>query len=84
MKLKPSPSPEHYAWSFWCPGCECEHGVDKRWHFNGDLAAPTLMPSIMIKSQGAVCHSIVRQGRIQFFLDSTHELRGKTVDLPDR
>lgn len=30
-----------------------------------------------------VCHSFVRDGQIQFCMDSTHELAGKTVDLPD-
>ncbi|MFP4141499.1 MAG: DUF6527 family protein [Phycisphaerae bacterium] len=30
-----------------------------------------------------VCHSFVREGRIQFLGDCTHELAGQTVDLPD-
>jgi hypothetical protein len=30
-----------------------------------------------------VCHSFVTNGRIQFCHDSTHELAGQTVDLPD-
>lgn len=29
------------------------------------------------------CHSFVRDGKIQFLGDCTHELAGKTVDLPD-
>lgn len=29
------------------------------------------------------CHSFVRDGRIQYLPDSTHELAGQTVDLPD-
>lgn len=29
------------------------------------------------------CHSFVTDGRIQFLSDSTHELAGQTVDLPD-
>ena len=28
------------------------------------------------------CHSFVRDGRIEFLTDSTHELAGQTVDLP--
>ena len=28
------------------------------------------------------CHSFIRDGRIQFLSDCTHELAGKTVDLP--
>lgn len=30
-----------------------------------------------------VCHSFVRDGRIQFLNDCTHSLAGQTVDLPD-
>lgn len=30
-----------------------------------------------------VCHSFVRDGRIEFLADSTHALAGRTVDLPD-
>lgn len=29
------------------------------------------------------CHSFVVAGRIQFLADSTHELAGQTVDLPE-
>lgn len=29
------------------------------------------------------CHSFVTNGHIQFLNDSTHELAGQTVDLPD-
>lgn len=30
-----------------------------------------------------VCHSFVTDGRIQYLSDCTHELAGKTVELPD-
>lgn len=30
-----------------------------------------------------ICHSFVRDGKIQFLTDSTHHLAGQTVDLPD-
>ena len=30
-----------------------------------------------------LCHSHVREGRIQFLSDCTHALVGQTVDLPD-
>lgn len=29
------------------------------------------------------CHSFVREGKIEFLSDSTHELAGKTVELPE-
>jgi hypothetical protein len=34
-------------------------------------------------TRDTVCHSHVRDGKIQFLGDCTHELAGKTVDLPD-
>lgn len=30
-----------------------------------------------------VCHSFVRDGKIQFLNDCTHDLAGQTVELPD-
>jgi len=30
-----------------------------------------------------VCHSLVRDGRIEFLGDCTHALAGQTVDLPE-
>lgn len=30
-----------------------------------------------------LCHSYVRDGKIEFLSDSTHELSGRTVDLPE-
>jgi hypothetical protein len=36
-----------------------------------------------IEPKPLVCHSYVRDGQIQFLSDCTHEMAGKTVDLPD-
>ncbi len=69
-----------YKWLIFCPGCECAHGMDTKWTFNGDYQRPTFVPSIHIKG---VCHSFVRDGRIQFLPDCSHKLAGQTVDLPD-
>lgn len=30
-----------------------------------------------------LCHSFIREGRIEFLTDCTHPLAGQTVDLPD-
>lgn len=30
-----------------------------------------------------VCHSFIKEGRIQFLSDCTHKLTGQTVDLPE-
>lgn len=40
-------------------------------------------PSHAVEAGGrTVCHSFVRDGRIEFLSDSTHRLAGQTVDLP--
>lgn len=67
-----------------------------RWDFNDDYDRPTFTPSILVRypaNPGAteefiewrterVCHSFVRDGRIQFLGDCTHALAGQTVELP--
>lgn len=35
---------------FYCPGCECLHGVNERWQFNGDFEKPTISPSILTRN----------------------------------
>ncbi|MCC4296282.1 DUF6527 family protein [Aurantimonas coralicida] len=82
---------------FWCPGCDGAHrvtvgeGPGPRWGFNGDYDRPTFTPSVKVSYPGpdagvdgappAVCHSFVREGRIQFLGDCTHALAGQTVSL---
>lgn len=81
---------------FWCPGCdECHsipvsHGVEdgRGWAFNGDYDKPTITPSILVNVGGfcpgqPICHSFITNGRIEFCHDSTHDLAGHTVDLPE-
>ena len=34
-------------------------------------------------SVNTICHSFVNDGYIQFLSDSTHELSGQTIELPD-
>ena len=82
---------------FYCPGCEDPHAVNTvpngpRWTYNGDPDSPTFSPSIKVtemwwenKKQVAdkVCHSFVKNGRIQFLPDCTHKMAGQTVDIPE-
>lgn len=42
----------------------------------GKIPAPAMFDSVAV-----VCHSFVRDGRIEFLSDCTHSLAGKTVDL---
>lgn len=95
MKLlhHPSARPGEPDYSFFCPGCECDHGVwVKPWHgptwsFNGDMNAPTFTPSLMVKipsSNGMdVCHSFITDGKIKYLSDCTHRLRGKTIEMDE-
>lgn len=73
---------------FWCPGCENAHAVGEGWTFNGDVDKPTFSPSIKIEYAHGnplrkfVCHSVVTNGTIRYYDDTTHKLRGKTLELP--
>ena len=81
--------------SILCPGCGLFHvmpvtgDVSPKWQFNGSLDKPTITPSInatLSKRDGTVymrCHSFITDGRIKFLEDSTHELSGKTIELPE-
>lgn len=80
----------------WCPGCEDAHRIvvdsPNGWTWDGNEAAPTISPSILVSSHKTVgadtpqCHSFVRAGQWEFLADSTHALAGQTVPmvpLPD-
>ncbi len=84
---------------FHCPGCqygpwfstsgfipsqrkEDIKPVGPVWTWNGDEEKPTVRASILVQGQYR-CHSFITDGKIQFLADSSHELKGQTVDLPD-
>lgn len=78
--------------TFWCPGCKCPHTVNTNWRVNPDNI--TISPSVLVTTPRHYadgtpvgnpdrCHSFVREGRIQYLQDCTHELRGQTVDIPE-
>ena len=82
----------------WCPACTrfgkaggslhqvVIDGSDYRWEWDGNLAAPTVSPSLLVKGgwegDPTVCHSFIINGRWQFLGDCTHAMAGQTVDLP--
>src|SRR3990167_5202253 len=73
---------------FFCPGCECGHRIRAKgpeaWTWNGSLERPTFSPSYLTYWDGKPsvrCHSYIRDGRIEFLSDCTHELKNQTVDL---
>jgi hypothetical protein len=53
-----------------------------QWDFNGNLESPTLSPSILTRYNDLVCHSFMRDGKMEFLSDCTHELAGQTVPIP--
>ena len=77
--------------AFECPGCGMVHALPtvgpRAWSFNGDLERPTFSPSILARwtsgpeHTAGVCHSFVRDGKIEFLGDCTHGHAGQTVPL---
>ena len=71
------------------------HPPGPRWDFDGNLAAPTLSPSILTRSEHRrervdgelrdvglfVCHSFLRAGVWEFLGDCTHALAGRRVPM---
>lgn len=59
--------------------------MDICWDFNGDLSNPTVSPSILVKhptgDKWNVCHSFIKDGKIQYLPDCTHDLAGETIDM---
>lgn len=69
-----------------CPvmiGISGEHPV---WKWNGDKQAPTFSPSILTRlpwdGKEVVNHVFIRDGKIQYLGDCSHEYSGKTIELP--
>lgn len=83
----------HRGWMFFCPACASCHQVDNRYGFNGDRERPTFIGSVLVHavSHGTPeepihrprCHSQVSLGRISYYADSGHEMKGQEVELPD-
>lgn len=78
------------GYAFQCPGCKCAHYIQTNkkfkpcWEFNGDVGKPTVSPSIKVDlGQGGLCHSFIKEGKIQFLGDCTHDLKNKTVEIPE-
>lgn len=74
---------------FHCPGCKRSHAVrvsgDGAWGFNWNDDKPTFTPSVLVTQPPSSyrCHSFVRDGKIQFLGDCSHELKGQTIELPE-
>lgn len=85
-------SPRYY---FVCPACRAVHQCDSRWTLTGGVERPTFDGSVLVhevkRTPESVpgykgrprCHSQVTDGRIAYYLDSTHDRAGETLELPD-
>lgn len=66
------------------PGSE---GSLNSWTWNQKFDYPTFSPSVLVNKEKAgrfpLCHSFVKDGRIQFLSDCTHALAGQTIELED-
>lgn len=81
----------HPQYLYNCPGCGFEHAFalkkDGGHHdFNMDLNNPTVSPSLVqdfSPTHEHMCHSFIKEGKIQFLTDCWHSLKGQTVELPE-
>jgi hypothetical protein len=84
-------SDRELSYSFYCAGCRCGHmffvrrhdGKPDLWTWNNDFEKPSIYPSIDCNRSDPKtrCHSIIREGMIQYLSDCYHALRGKTVPM---
>lgn len=86
--------PGTFDLTFYCPGCQCNHGVitiahpgpGPVWSFNNDFIKPTIRASVLVYEHGPGtyrCHFFVTDGKIQYLGDCTHKLAGQTVEMED-
>lgn len=79
------------GYTHYCLGCKSYHGIwtevpnikGAKWRFTGDLEKPTFSPSISI-SKGEnhpKCHYFIKDGKIEYLNDCTHELKGQTIEM---
>lgn len=76
----------HHQFLYWCEGCDYEHAFSPEIHqFNGDINNPTISPSLLLSNpqQHRICHSFIKEGKIQYLPDCWHHLAGQTIELPD-
>lgn len=93
MKLAPltreGAPDDQRSYIYWCPGCEDNHQIivaPGYWGFDGDLERPTVDGSVLVRGsvwENRACHSYIRDGKIEFLSDSTHDLAGHTVEMLD-
>lgn len=81
-----------WKYSFFCPGCNCDHYFDDRWDFNKDFNLPTIVNPIThvgyLGKKGdkllyGTCKLSIVLGVIYYSSECTHDLSGQQVILED-
>jgi len=79
----------HTQYLYMCIGCEQEHAFALKSEgghhdFNMDLENPTVSPSLLQNfTPDRICHSFIKDGKIQYLGDCWHKLKGQTIELPN-
>jgi hypothetical protein len=85
MKLKKT---NDNRYLFYCEGCKRVHSFNDTWQFDGNFDKPTISPSIKVtmqyKGTDYICHSFIKEGKIQYLNDCHHKLAGQTVPLKNK
>jgi len=71
---------------FFCPACQIPHELTPSYFdFDGQWASPTISQDIVYVDNERCfpyhCHSLVRNGFIEFLSDCTHDLANTTVPM---
>lgn len=80
---------QHHQFLYGCLGCGWEHAFALKsegghHEFNGDLEKPTVSPSLVQNFvPGKMCHSFIKDGKIEYLTDCQHDYAGLTIELPD-
>ncbi len=79
----------HDQYMYMCEGCGYAHvfalkAEGGHHDFNMNLDNPTVSPSLVQNHTPCkMCHSFIRDGKIQYLNDCHHHLKGQTIDLPE-
>ena len=73
---------------FVCLACGCCHFfIEPKWGWNQDREKPTVTGSVLVRhhrnDKDIVCHSFVKDGKIEYLGDCTHEKKGLTEEIID-
>lgn len=70
---------------FYCPACKTKHAINVSWNITGSDDCPTVNPSVLttMPPTDYRCHLFIRNGKIEYCGDCSHDMKGKTVDMED-